>query len=353
MRKATVQLLYGGKDISADVAPYLRGFTYTDHAHGKSDTLRVELEDTEGRWVDAWFPETGQTLQAVIECEDWDAKGDSQRLNCGTFQVDRVEFGGPPDVLSIDAVSTAVSSSMRREKKTRAWENVGLSEIAETIAKEQGLELLFDASSSTVYGRVDQREESDLAFLQRLAEEQGLNLKITDEQLALYDDEAYDAKPSSYTIKRGDGSLTGYRFQAQAHDTYDSAKASYWSPKDKELYQVEHKPGSAPKGSGQTLALNERYESLPAAENAAKKRLRKANKAGVSGSVDLRGHPGMQAGLNVSFSGFGAFDGKYGVESAAHKIGRSGGYATSLEFKQAMDSDGQTDIALNQDGSGL
>lgn len=340
MRRARLTVLYGGKDISSDIAPFLVGFTYTDNAHGKADTISIDLEDTKARFVAGWFPEKGAKIEAVITCEDWFAKGDRLRLHCGVFEVDQVGFDGPPDVLSIEAVSAATTSNIRREKKTKAYENTTLEAIAGDIAKRQGLELVYESGDTVSLGRVDQRGQSDLEFLQRQAEAHGLKLKVTDDKLVLFDDEEADSRPSSYTIRRGDGSLVKYRFQTQSHDSYDGAKATYWSPEEKELYAVETAPKKPPKGTGQTLTVNERFENQEAAEKGAAKRLRSKNKKGTTGSITLMGHPGMQAGLNVSTSGFGKFDGKYSIETARHAVNRQGGYVTTLELKQAVAKDG-------------
>jgi len=340
MRRARLSVLYGGKDISSEIAPYLVKFTYTDNAHGKADTLSISLEDTKGRFVGGWFPEKGARLEAVISCEDWFSKGDRPSLNCGAFEVDQVSFDGPPDVLTIEAVSASTTSSIRREKKTRAYENTTLESIAGDIAKRQGLELVYQSGDVVSLGRVDQRGQSDLEFLQRQAEAHGLKLKVTDDKLVLFDDDEADARPSSYTIKRKNGSLVRYRFQTQSHDTFDGAKATYWNPEEKALYAVESAPRKPPKGTGQTLTVNERVESRAAAEKLAAKRLRSKNKGGTSGSITLMGHPGMQAGLNVSASGFGKFDGKYSLETVKHVLDRQGGYVTTLELKQAVARDG-------------
>lgn len=340
MRRAKLQVLYGGKDVSSDIAPYLISFTYTDNAHGKADTISLALEDKKGRFVGEWFPAKGARIEAVIVCTDWFAPGDTVRLNCGAFEVDGVSFDGPPDQLTIDAVSAATTSSIRREKKTKAHENTTLKDVAGGIAKAQGLKLVYESDDAVSLGRVDQRGQSDLEFLQRQAEAHGLKLKVSDDQLVLFDDEAHDAKAASHTIKRADGSLVKYRMRTQSHDTYDGAKATYWSPEEKELYAVESAPKHPPKGTGQTLAINERFESQADAQKQANKRLRAKNKGGTTASLELKGHPGMQAGLNVGLSGFGRFDGKYAIETASHKVAGQGGYATSLECKAVLASDG-------------
>ena len=56
-RKASVALLYNGKNATAQVSPYLASFTYTDVSSGSSDTISVELNDRDRKWIGPWFPQ--------------------------------------------------------------------------------------------------------------------------------------------------------------------------------------------------------------------------------------------------------------------------------------------------------
>ncbi|STL58720.1 putative control protein for phage late genes expression [Escherichia coli] len=87
-------------------------------------------------------------------------------LECGKFQVDGITCSGPPSVVEVTAVSVPVSSGIRRDLKSNAWEKTTLKDIATSIAKLANLELLFliDGDSNPYYAREDQMEESDLKF---------------------------------------------------------------------------------------------------------------------------------------------------------------------------------------------
>ncbi|EEI4451458.1 phage protein D, partial [Salmonella enterica] len=55
-------LRYNLKDITHDITAYATSITFTDKLSGESDELEVELEDSEQRWRDAWYPGMGDTL---------------------------------------------------------------------------------------------------------------------------------------------------------------------------------------------------------------------------------------------------------------------------------------------------
>ena len=48
--------------------------------------------------------------------------------------------------------------------------------------------------------RVEQTEETDLAFLDKLCSDKGLALKISDNTIIIFDEEKYEATPAKITI---------------------------------------------------------------------------------------------------------------------------------------------------------
>ena len=72
--------------------------------------------------------------------------------------------------------------------------------------------------------------------------------------------------------------------------------------------------------SGQTLEINEKVSSREEARQLAMKRLREKNKGEFKASFKLAGDARLVAGVTVQVAGYGAFDGKYIIETAAHSI---------------------------------
>lgn len=339
MRRARLALAYDGVDISADLAPHLVGFSYTDRAHGKQDDISVILEDRGGLWRGPWFPDRGATLRASLVVADWLRPGASGVLNCGTFSVDEIEYSWPPATVRIGAVAVSIDSDLRGELKSRAWEASTLRDIAGEIASGAGLALLFDSRRNPKWSRIDQREESDAALVERLCREAALNCKVTAGKLVIFAGEDYDARPAALTITPDTAGLLGGTLRAQTAQVYRGASASYWDAKAQQLRAYSYTPKRAPR-SGKTLKLNERYETKAQAEVAAKAALRTANGQEFAGSLTMLGRPDVAAGQNVALSGFGAYDGKYAVEEARHSYDNGGGYTTALALRVTV---GQVD----------
>ena len=334
-RQAKFELLYNGVDISADIAPYLISATYTDHSHGKADDLQVTVEDRDGLWRGSWFPQEGASLRASIVCTDWFQRGDIHKMVCGTFTIDEIGASGPPSVVSIKAVSAMITTAIRREKRTKAWESYSLSGVAKEIASCHGLSFFWSADEDVSFGRIDQRDESDLSFLSRICGENGFNLKIAEEKLIVYQARTFDAKPAVLTIEKDGGWIERWSLSSKSHNVYNAVSIVYTDPEKKTEYEYAFTPDDAPP-CGQVLKLNRRVESRAAAERIAKSRLRSANKDRVNGSLDLVGYPSLLGGVNIALGGFGVFSGKYFVETAEHTFSRNEGYSSHLKCRQAI-----------------
>ncbi|WP_020621006.1 hypothetical protein, partial [Paenibacillus daejeonensis] len=171
IRQAIPVIVYQGVDISLDIAPFLMSLSYTDAGNGRADDLRIELEDREGKWRGPWLPQRGERIKASVDLLHWYSGVTKRTLQCGTFDVDTVSLGGPPDAVTIQAASFPGNSRLKDEPRTKAWEKVTLKQIATRIAQTAGMKLLFETDDIT-YDRLDQSQETDLSFLSRLIEQE-------------------------------------------------------------------------------------------------------------------------------------------------------------------------------------
>lgn len=80
------RIIYEGKDISADISPYLLSVGYTDRLSGESDELELRLEDTDGRWRGDWYPGKGDSLTVSI------GYAGQEPVSCGSFEIDEIDF---------------------------------------------------------------------------------------------------------------------------------------------------------------------------------------------------------------------------------------------------------------------
>lgn len=343
-RRVELTLTIDGHDAAGSVAPYLKEFTFTDNAHGKADEVRLVLHNRDGKWSGPWKPAKGMDVRASIVCHDWEASGKDLSLPCGAFTIDEIECSGPPDSISIKAVSASLTTKLRDTDKTRAWENSSLKDVAGEVAQENGLSLMYDGDEHA-FGRKDQRKESDLAFLCRMGGERGMNCKVHDGRLILFDAEKAEAQGPAMSIPKTGNQYSpkSYSFKESSSGTgYTEAETAYTDPATGTTHTATATAAGSSAAEPKTLTLHQREESSLKAMQASRAQLHKANTKEKTASMECMGCPRLVAGRTVELTGFGGFSGVYFIKAATHSLGGSQGYKTALELtaRAAASSDG-------------
>lgn len=333
-RRVIPAVFYNKKDISADLSQYLKSISYTDNMTGEADDLQIVLADVEHLWSGGWMPELGAKLDVSWLLKDWEINGVPTSFHAGIFEVDEVSCTFGPSQADIKAVSIPDNNTLRGVEHTRVWEKATLQKVCKDIADSCQLELSYEPDYEVNYDRVEQSEESDLAFLTKLCRDAGLALKIYNEKLVIFDESVYEQAASVLTISATQSDLFGgTRFIRKLRDTYKACHVKYQRGEDKQLIEFTF---SAPdKSEGKILQVKEEVSSIAEAERLAKKRLREKNCEEVTGSFNCIGNPALVASSTVNVVGFGAFDGKYIVTRAQHDISSSG-YRCSVDIRRCL-----------------
>lgn len=349
MRQSNLVIDYNGKNITKELQDFNFDFSYTDASSGELDNLTIQLADRERKWQQSWAPADGDKIKAAIEVMDWYKEGDRKKLNCGIFHVDSLKLTGPPDQVSIDASSFPVSSDARQAKRTKVWEKVKLSAIAGDIAKRAGLKLVREVPDDPSYDRLEQQDQTDFAFLLDLTKQEGIACKVTAGILVLFDEAKYEKGKSVATFKRGEDRILDYSFEwSTANCAYRACELTYEEStklttdgkkkgKAKTVNvtkKVTYTPPKAP-ATGPVLRIKENAKSKADALRIAKNRLRAKNKQANLASMTVMGDVRIAAGVVVTISGFGRFDGKYIVDRVTHQIGSSG-YITKMDLRKIL-----------------
>lgn len=240
-RRVTVHVDIGGHDATDYLAASVMELEYIDHESGKADELRLSLHDREGHWSGDWRPRKGTEINASFTVLDWMEPGQEISFPCGRFCVDEIEWSGPPDRVEIKALAASLTSGIRDTQRTQAWETYTLRGIAAEIARRNGLSLLYSAGDHS-FCRRDQRAESDLAFLQRLASSCGVKCKVHGGKLVLFEAEEADQADAVLVIPKSGSpfSPTRWRFLDSSSDTgYRRATVQYTDPATGKVQKAE------------------------------------------------------------------------------------------------------------------
>lgn len=373
-----VSVQYEDIDLTEDMSGDLLSLTYVDKIGSESDELTISLKDDKQKWAYSWSPDRGAKIKASFKSNRSDFT-----LETGLMLIDRLELSCPPSVFNISAVAIPLSNPIRRKAKNRGFEKISFKDLAEQISKDNQLNFIFDCKDNPQYSRVDQKDESDLQFLNRLAKECGALVKIYDKTLSIFDMQSYESKEPFCLIDRNGGEVLSYNFSAQQSEFYKSCTIRFRDPKKKTVQKsdkqlalskvavlanddkqesstVGQKPANydinlapASKGSqeakpevvvytyvdpnvgdnGQEFSFKKRCNSLAEAQRVCKNKLRELNLRQTTGNLNLIGNTTLQAGCVVALVGFGVFDGNFIIEEAHHNLSASG-YITSLSLRR-------------------
>jgi len=278
----------------------------------------------------------GLKIQASIIRKNWNGNNEEEKLECGQFELDDVSAQGPPSTITIKGTSLPYSSTIRQTKKSKSWENYTLSGIADEIASINGMTCMFLCSADSSYTRIEQYRITDIGFLQKLCQDAGCSLKITNNIIVIFDQAAYESNPPIFTVKRGK-EYTNYKLHSGKNDVYTSCRVSYVDAGGNLIEATAYVKNYDDKNEkNQCLEIHQKVANTTEALALAEKSLRLHNKYEYTASFTYPGNPNLLAGCTVTLEGWGAWDGRYIIKQAKHTVSNSG-YTTQITVRRALD----------------
>lgn len=219
------RVVVDGKDMSARVAPRLMSLSITECRSDQADQLDLVLDDADGRLA---LPRRGVSVRVYL---GWD--GPRGLVDKGTFEVDEVEYSGPPDTITLRARSADMGNALRT-RGTRSFHKTTINAIVETIAKAHKLTPVVGLFGKTKVAHIDQTDESDLAFLNRIGKRYDAVATIKDGKLLFMSvgtgSTASGKDMPTIELTRRDGDHI--RYHVADRDSYTGVHAS-WQDKGK------------------------------------------------------------------------------------------------------------------------
>ena len=345
--RTEVAVSFDGVDISKAINEYLLSLSYTDNEEDEADDLQIKLEDVTKIWLGHWLDDTlnaaaygikngskGLTISAGVK--QMRPNGRTIKSDFGFFELDQIRASGPPSNILIKGTSLPYSNGIRTEDRDKSWEGYTLSRIGQEIASKGGLGFLFDSPDDPSYGRVEQANQTDIAFLSQLCHDAGKSLKISGLKLIIFDQARYESLEAVTTIKWMDETYIKYDLNTQDGDThYDKCTVSYYDAVTDSRYEATvDSEDFDPESNEYTVCTvtNRKVSSNDEAKELAAKILRLHNKYEKRVTFTMIGNPMLGAGLTVTLSGFGMWDEKYIIKQCRHEISNSG-YVTKITLR--------------------
>ena len=305
-------LSVGGVPVSSTGDARLIELVLTDEVGFKSDSLSITFDDSDQAIE---WPRRGVEIKVQL--------GLGQLVDMGVYVVDAVQSSGPPDVIRVSAKAASfVSGKAMQTRKCASYEGVSLSDLCKMMAARYGMiALVGSGAENVIFDHIDQRMESDLAFLNRAAQSAGYIVKPCMGKLLV--DERFSGKSVSgkvltpVVIDKSD--VTNWTISEADKGSYGAVIAEYRDTKGGGVKEFVM-------GTGEPeLRLPHVYASKQSAKRGAETKLRNLRKGqGSFVELTMPSDGTFFSGMPIVLTGFRrGVNGAYFVGRVTHHL-RSG-----------------------------
>lgn len=228
-RNIRVIVIFNKVDISDEIAHSISSLNYTDNSKNAIDDLEIELENLDYRWLKEWYPDENAQLLVGIHKE---LENETNFLDLGTFYVDEPTF--EDQKLTLKCLALPLDQNIRDQKNSVAWEKVTLKELVMQIANKHEMNAELYAEN-VFFERLDQNKETDLAFINRVVKEIGLNMKVSDDKIIIFDDEEMEKNDTIEVFNIKDYRIRSFSLKKKNKEIYDKVEVSYYDPDKKKV----------------------------------------------------------------------------------------------------------------------
>jgi hypothetical protein len=194
--------------------------------------LELDIENLDYRWLNEWYPdENAKLLVGIVQTEN----GKNRFLDQGSFYVDEPTFNNQR--LSLKCLALPLDQTIREQVNSVAWEKITLKELISKIATKH--ELNYELHCDDIFfDRLDQDRETDLGFLNRVLSETALSLKVTDDKIVVFNDDALIDNDNIDVFSIKDPRIRSFTLKKKNQGIYDKVEVSYYDA-DKKKHIVE------------------------------------------------------------------------------------------------------------------
>lgn len=320
------KVIAAGVNITSQIKDRLLGLRITDEAGTKADTLEITLDDRDGLIE---LPAPGAQLLVFLGYRE------TGLIPMGVYTSDEVTVSAPPATLTIRAKAADLGGSIK-DQKTRSWDQKTIGEIVTVIAAEHELEAKVAARFAGVkIDHIDQTDESDISFLDRLARDRDVLASVKGGTL-LFMSKGEGKTASGLPIPPRPirpADAINWTLTLTTRESYQSVVA-VWSDK-KEAKQQEVTAGDGKP----VLRIRHTHATEADARAAAVAKLAEIGRGADRFEASMPGDPLVAAEGRILAIGFRAgVNGLWSITSATHDL-TAGGLVTSIRAERPNPSD--------------
>jgi uncharacterized protein len=326
------ELKVGDKTFTQADGQGLQSFTLEDHMD-MVDMLTVRVGGSEQH--PQWNFKIGDAVEARV------GSGSVLMFKGNVTSLEPSFSGEGVTSLVIRALDPV--SKLGRGRRTRFWENVKDSDIVSEVGAECGLDVSCDTTDET-QSYVLQRNETNVAFLKRLAARNNFTLRVEEDGLQFRKNE-YAGEDVEVALGKN---LQSVKLSFNSSELASKVVVRGWDVMTKSeivgtasLSDVTQIGGGTSGVSAAETAFGSQTvtitdipcSSQSAADGAARAEMERIARQFAKGSATVQGYDKIRAGARVKLAGLGTpHDGTYFILSSRHVVNTRSGYITEFTF---------------------
>lgn len=325
VRKAYPYVKYKSKEIGMELNQYVQSFSVTENLQDSMDDLSITLRNDNNRFLKPEYClEKKEKLEISIITENWENLEETiKTIPAGIYYIDDRSFSDTS--VSIKGISGPIGN-MQDQVNSKHWENFTLKKLGEQLAKKHKLSLHFIGEDLKFF-YIEQDKETDLSFLKRVVNDEGMALKVNYNKIIIFDIEKLEEKKvvRVFDLKGSEIDQSSWNFREKTKEIYDICEISYLDIntgiEEKIAYGRDNKEVSGYEEKPNLKVLKISKKSLNRdIKIYAKKMLRRANRKEVEFNFNIIGDVSVMVGQTFQLINSGIFEGKYMISRVTKSL---------------------------------
>lgn len=330
-KRAIFSVTVAGSNISTALLPVMTSLTVSDKVGTHSDTVTLDIDDTEGRII---LPQVGAQVMVAL---GWSDEGLRPVFEGTVDEVRSSGSRGSGRTLAISAKGVD-TTRMPKQGQQRHFDNSAVSDIFSKAGKMVGIEAfeIDPALASIVRPYFEMRDESFIHMGERLAREIGANFRVQGNKAIVT--KRAGAYTAAVVAAWGQNLHSWDISPALGRGRFGKARARAYDMQAAELITEVIETGI---DAVATYARRELEATVDDAKRAIAADAATSKQATGGGSVVIEGNTqAIPDGLCIVAGARPGVDGAYRIQSVTHSYSRGGGFVTSLELIEPQSGNG-------------
>lgn len=329
VRRASPTFFINNKDVTEEMLKHIVDMEIVDNLEGTLDEIIIKLNNENNRFLTTnWAIPKGTEAKIGIKTLNWNSEFEGEsHSDIGIFNIDIRQFNRK--TATFKGISAPLSS--RDAKRSKIWANISLEALGKEFADIYKLKYFYKVKENITLKNIKQEEEEDFSFLNKIAQEEGVKLKISSGILILFEEEILSENTALLSISLDN--VEEFEIKDKSNDIYDAIEVKYFDTKKQKEEKViitkqELETGQKSDNYKKVYSMKSRAKSGDL-KKLAKKTLENINKREIEASLKIIGCKELYSGCIISLSDAGEFSGNYVVTRLQHNFPK---FITSIEM---------------------